>query len=284
MVQQVSVTILVVLSAANADVSHLNGQNGYHYSNLGLTSGLKLHTSGEPAPTQYRATYGDALPNSYVPPPSGSPFNSVAPLPQVHTPSPPSTRLSVPLQSPLLAGQKFGQTQFQTQPNFQQPRTYQTPTYQNAQTYQAPKYQTPAYQSTNYQSANYQPQTYQPQTYQAPALQSTFQTQGFSTNTFNNGLAQQRQTTQAQTQYQNNQEPIVTKHFYVHAAPEDPEEDAGPRLVQIGLYFFLFIFDFLFPFFLYLFFWFSSRILNQDLFTNFFVFFFLKSNSFRSPT
>lgn len=76
-VQQVSVTILVVLSTANADVSHLNGQNGYHYSNLGLTSGLKLHTSeGEPAPTQYRSTYGDALPNSYVPPPSGSPFGN----------------------------------------------------------------------------------------------------------------------------------------------------------------------------------------------------------------
>lgn len=245
MVQQVFVTILVVLSTANADVSHLNGQNGYRYSNLGLTSGLKLHTSeGEPAPTQYRATYGDALRSSYVPPPSGSPFNSVAPLQQANTYSPPSTRLSVPLQSPLITGQKFGQTQFQ------QPRAYQTSTYQKAQTYQAPKYQTPAYQSTNYQPQAYQPQayqaqTYQPQTYQAPKLQPTFQTQGFPTNTFNNGLAQrqtaQAQTTQAQTQYQNNQEPIVTKHFYVHAAPEDPEEDAGPRLVQIGLHFFFII-------------------------------------------
>ncbi|XP_055297794.1 uncharacterized protein LOC129566167 [Sitodiplosis mosellana] len=216
----VSVTILVLLSAINADVSHLNGQNGYRYSNVGLTSGLKLHSpESDPAPTQYHATYGNGA-SSYEPPASGSPFSSAAPLPQVPIPSP---RLSVPLQSPLLTAQKFGQTQFKSQASlqrFQQPRTYQTPTYQ------APPYIAPAYQ----------PQTYQAQTYQAPTLQSTFQTQGFATNTFNNGHATQRQITQTQTQpqYQNNQEPIITKHFFVHAAPEDPEEDAGPRLVQIG--------------------------------------------------
>lgn len=28
--------------------------------------------------------------------------------------------------------------------------------------------------------------------------------------------------------------PIVTKHFYVHAAPEDPEENEGPRYVHVG--------------------------------------------------
>lgn len=28
--------------------------------------------------------------------------------------------------------------------------------------------------------------------------------------------------------------PIITKHFYVHAAPEEPEESEGPRFVNIG--------------------------------------------------
>lgn len=28
--------------------------------------------------------------------------------------------------------------------------------------------------------------------------------------------------------------PIVTKSFYVHAAPDDPEENVGPRFVQVG--------------------------------------------------
>ncbi|KAJ6637057.1 hypothetical protein Bhyg_09783 [Pseudolycoriella hygida] len=28
--------------------------------------------------------------------------------------------------------------------------------------------------------------------------------------------------------------PIITKHFYVHAAPEEPEESTGPRFVNIG--------------------------------------------------
>lgn len=258
MVRQVSVTILmVILSAANADVSHLNGQNGYHYSNIGLTSGLKLHSpESNPAPTQYRgATYGNGA-NSYVPPASGSPFNSLAPLPQVHSPVQPSQRLSVPLQSPLFAGQKYNQAQFQTQSSLQQSRGYQTPTYQDS-VYRAPAYQPPVYQTPSIQ----------PQTYQAPTLQSTFQSQGFAnTNTFGNGLATTRQATQtqAQPQYQNNQEPIITKHFFVHAAPEDPEEDAGPRLVQIGLYpandihilfdFYAFceLFIFLFCFFLYI--------------------------------
>lgn len=251
----------MVLSAANADVSHLNGQNGYHYSNLGLTSELKLHSAdGVPAPTQYHATYGDGrLPNSYVPPPSGSPWNSVAPLPAVHTPSPltplsppappapsspltppapPSTRLSVPLQSPLTAGQKFT-SNLQQLP---QPRAYQPQAYQRQ-----------AYQPQNYQTQNYQTQNRQTQNHQAQVPQPTFQTQGFATNTFNNGFAQsqtaqtqtqtqaqaQTQTqaqvqTQTQSQLTNSQEPIVTKHYYVHAAPEEPEEDAGPRLVQIG--------------------------------------------------
>lgn len=28
--------------------------------------------------------------------------------------------------------------------------------------------------------------------------------------------------------------PLVTKHFYIHAAPEEPEENHAPRYVQVG--------------------------------------------------
>lgn len=218
MVQQVPITILAILSAANADVSHLhnynqnaqNGRNGYQYNNLGLTSNLGLHTpESNPAPTQYFGTYGDTntvnqLPTSYSPQPSGSPFGSVAPLPRTYlapaTPAAlPSSRLSVPLQSPVVNQQRF-QTNFQNHPNYQQ--------YQQSRAIEVPSYQT---------------QT---------------QTQAFG-NAFNNAQ------TRSQAYTQQSQEPIITKHFYVHAAPEDPEEDAGPRFVQVGefLISFLFLFD-----------------------------------------
>jgi len=53
------------------------------------------------------------------------------------------------------------------------------------------------------------------------------------------GLNQQYATQSSlgqQQSYQSVQQlpPIITKHFYVHAAPEDPEEQAGPRFVQVG--------------------------------------------------
>lgn len=204
MVKQVAVSVLVIVSVANADVSHLNPR-GYQYANLGLTSTLKLHTAEDsPAPTQYLTnSYGDDniisgnLPNSYVPPPSGSPFTSAAPLPV----SLPSQRLSVPLQSPVYASQKQ-----QNLPNYSQ--------YQQSRSYQPQAYQQPAYQQSVYQQPSYQTSVYQPQTQAASAYNAYSQTQ---------------------TQSVQSQEPIITKHFYVHAAPEDPEEkSAGPRFVQIG--------------------------------------------------
>lgn len=189
---------MAILSAANADVSHLHqaSNGGYQYANLG---GLSLHTpERNPAPSQYiHGNYGDnnqaaQLPNSYVPPPSGSPFDSAAPLPQSFTATAaatPSQRLSVPLQSSLLASQRF-----QTQQNYQQYQTRSIPT--------------PTYQA--------QTQTYQPQ----------------ATSTLNSAYTQTQ--AQAYAQQQQSQEPIVTKHFYVHAAPEDPEEEAGPRFITVG--------------------------------------------------
>lgn len=204
MVQQVSITILAILSATSADVSHLHqaSNGGYHYANLG---GLTLHSpESNPAPSQYiHGTYGDNyqpahLPTSYVPPPSGSPFESAAPLPRTFADS--ATRLSVPLQSPLLASQKF-----QTQPTYQQ--------------YQTRSLQTPTYQSDQGQ---------------AQAQTPTYQHQAQATSTFNSAYTQTHAQEYARAYSQQNQEPIVTKHFYVHAAPEDPEEEAGPRFIPVG--------------------------------------------------
>lgn len=180
---------MAFLSATSADVSHLHNhhnQNGYQYSNLGLTSSLALHTpEHNPAPTQYFATYGDAntaskLPTSYIPPPSGSPFGSIAPLPRNY--------LAAPIAS--AASKQFAAPQ-----------------------------QTPVYNQPNYQQ--YQ-QTQTRSTFQAPA----YQTQQSTGSAYNQA--------QSQAYTQRNQEPIITKHFYVHAAPEDPEEEAGPRFVEVG--------------------------------------------------
>lgn len=110
-----------------------------------------------------------------APPPSGSPFDSVAPLPRQYAPQ----RLSTPQQSPLLTAQKYqSSTQAQpTQTRYSQPRTrYQTPTQ-----YRAPS------------AANaYSHTKSHPQTRQAGP-------------------------------------PLVTKHFYIHAAPEEEPEVHAPR-------------------------------------------------------
>lgn len=204
--------MLAGLSVAHADVSHLtNGNNGYFYPNLGASA---LHTPEHPPSTQY-ANFGDNLissnlANSYSPLPSGSPFGNAASLAS-KTYS--SLRLSAPLQSPLLAGQKY---QSQSQTNYQQQQQHQ-----QAQTRNYPYQNQNQVASTSnaYSQAQQQQQQQQPQ---APAYQApTFQNQGTSTNAY------------SQTQVRS-QEPIITKHFFVHAAPEDPEEETAPRYVQVG--------------------------------------------------
>lgn len=52
--------------------------------------------------------------------------------------------------------------------------------------------------------------------------------------TSNQQYASQTSSGQSYDTAQQQLPPIVTKHFYVHAAPEEPEERAGPRFVQIG--------------------------------------------------
>lgn len=86
---------------------------------------------------------------------------------------------------------------------------------------------------TVYQQQQYQ-QSLQNQQYQQTNVNqyssgsaSTSYGAGQGVSAYSSGQAQQYYPQQKQT-------PIVTKHFYVHAAPEDPEENAGPRFVQIG--------------------------------------------------
>lgn len=87
-------------------------------------------------------------------------------------------------------------------------------------------------------------QQYQSNSYQASAAREftpgqtpTYQQTAYSGQAQQTAQAvQQPQTSYAAQQQQTVQQlpPIVTKHFYVHAAPEDPEEQAGPRFVQLG--------------------------------------------------
>lgn len=221
--------MFAILSVTYADVSHLNGYQ-YPSQNLG-TAALKLHSVESPASTQYHATYGSGgsqLPSSYVPPASGSPFDSSAPSPKTY----PSATLAAPFNNQ----RSLFNTNYQTQTasaQYQQPaKQYLQPVtqYQKPATqYQKPvtQYQQPA---TQYQqpTAQYQQQYQQParqyqQQYQQPSTQ--YQPPVYQTSA------------QTATQYntaQASQEPIITKHFYVHAAPEDPEEETGPRFIPVG--------------------------------------------------
>lgn len=79
-----------------------------------------------------------------------------------------------------------------------------------------PSYNQRLLQTRQYQSNNYQASAARQYTpVQAPAYQ---------------------QTAYAAQPQQNAQQlpPIITKHFYVHSAPDDPEENAAPRYVQVG--------------------------------------------------
>lgn len=173
--------------------------SGYQYTpgqnyNFG-TSSLKLHSTEQPAPTQFHATYGDVtnvqsqLPTSYVPPASGNPFDSTVPLTSQY----PIQQLQAPLQIPN-AFQAYQPSLYQQQQSYQ-------PTIQRSQ--------------TTYQNLQ----------------QATLQSQSQSQTTGSNfGFAQQN----SQHTAQQSQEPIVTKHFYVHAAPEEPEEPEEPQFVHVG--------------------------------------------------
>lgn len=183
-------SFLAILSVVNADISHLTGYQYPSQANHHGTASLKLHSVESPASTQYFATYGNGkskLPNSYVPPASGSPFESSVPLPKTYTPQPPSQVSQPPTAAPFQ--QQRSLFNYQTQPsvspyNFQQ--------YQQQQQYQQP-------------ASVYQP------------IRSNY-----------------NQPSTTYNQVRTSQEPIVTKHFYVHAAPEDPEDDIGPRFIPVG--------------------------------------------------
>lgn len=69
------------------------------------------------------------------------------------------------------------------------------------------------YQSTAPQQTRY----YQPQPNYRPPSRA-------------NGYSQ----TRSHPQIRQAGQPLITKHFYIHAAPEEPEENHPPRYVQIG--------------------------------------------------
>lgn len=219
------ISILAILSVANADVSHLSGYQyqsaGHHHHHGTGVEPLKLHSLEVPAPTQYQATYGDStnaqaqLPNSYVPPPSGSPFESSVPLPAQY-----------PVQQ--LSAQQNAAYQTQNTYQYQQPQ-YQQAQYQQAQ-YQQPQYQQPQYQQQTQASFQNFQQNFQQQL-QSKTSASSFDFGQQSASSQQSAFGQQSALNQHST---SSLEPIVTKHFYVHAAPEEPEEESSPKYVPLG--------------------------------------------------
>jgi len=96
------------------------------------------------------------------------------------------------------------------------------------------------------QQQQQQPQQQQQQQQQQPQQQQQLSfggsSQQVSQSSFNNFQQQQQgissQNTFGSSFSQDSQSdelpPIITKHFYVHAAPEEPEETKGPRFVNVG--------------------------------------------------
>lgn len=196
-------SFFAVLSVASADVSHLKG---YQYpkqaNNLG-TGSLQLHSSS----SQYATPYASGqvnLPNSYVAAPSGSSFDSGASLSSSH-----QTLSLAPHSAPSTVSGLHSAQGSVLNANYQSQastNSYQQPALQV-------QYQQPAqYQQISQQHYQHVPQ----QQYQQASYQTATQS-GVHYNSVKSP-----------------QEPIVTKHFYVHAAPEEPEEETGPRFIPVG--------------------------------------------------
>lgn len=66
--------------------------------------------------------------------------------------------------------------------------------------------------------------------------QSSFSGNSVQQSSFGNSFQQQQSVSSSYSQDSQSDElpPIITKHFYVHAAPEEPEESEGPKFVNIG--------------------------------------------------
>lgn len=146
------------------------------------------------ADVSHLSAYNQYRPNSYVPPASGSPFGQNGNY---------QTQQQYARQyDDVLTAPKFDTSYNHRQSQLQQ---YQSNSYQASAAQEFTPGQNPTYQQTAY-TAQLQPTSYTVQQQQEP---------------------QQPQPAQELP-------PIVTKHFYVHAAPEEPEERAGPRYVQLG--------------------------------------------------
>lgn len=160
------------------------------------------------ADVSHLSTYNHNAPNSYVPPASGNPSgqNGYYQTQQLQSPAQYASQYDGVLSAPKL-DTTYNQRQLQLQ-------QYQSNSYQASAAREYTPVQTPTYQPTAYAA--------QPQSgYAAQAQQSVY-------------TAQPQQSTYAAQQTAHQLPPIVTKHFYVHAAPEDPEEQAAPRYVPLG--------------------------------------------------
>lgn len=187
------------MSVAHADVSHLAGQqHDHHHHHHQQQPAQPGYQYTAPQVPQYPATAADAATSSY-----NGVVNSYVPPPSGAAPRyvPPGQESQERSQSYLTAPTG--------------PTVYQQPQYQQSQSQlsQQQQYQRAQYSQTNVNQ------------YSSGSASTYGGNHGVSS--FSSGQAQQYYPQQKQA-------PIVTKHFYVHAAPEDPEENAGPQFVQVG--------------------------------------------------
>lgn len=199
-------SFFAVLSVASADVSHLRG---YQYPkqsyNLG-TGSLQLHPSAPQYATPYASGQVNLL-DSYAPAPSGSPFGGGAPLSSSHQ----TLSLSPFLAPSAVSGLHSAQG------------TLSNANYQgqaSTQSYQQPAVQVQYQQPAQYQQAS---QTHYQHVYDVPQQQHQ-----------QTSYQAIREAGVHYNSVKSPQEPIVTKHFYVHAAPEEPDEETGPRFIPLG--------------------------------------------------
>lgn len=151
------------------------------------------------------SAYNPNAPNSYVPPASGNPFGQDG---YYRTQQQYASQYDNVLTAPDV-DQSYNQRQSQLQ-------QYQSNNYHANAALEFTPGQTPVYQPTTYAA---QPQQY-PYSQQHQLLHLQHQ--------------QQQQQLQQQQQAVQQLPPIITKHFYVHAAPDDPEDNVAPRYVQLG--------------------------------------------------
>lgn len=206
---------MFTVALGKPDVSHLGGHaSGYNYNKP---------VDNYVGPTPLRTNVQEPA-NSYIPPASGNPFGTGLDIvaPQTYSNGASSNYQQAGL---------FGSSASTHPTSGGGAYTNGVTTYPTSG---AGTYSTNGAGTYPTTGASYAGQQYSPSVSGSGSLLQSYQ----NSQALNQQYAPQSYTGQSYTgqSYDSAQQlpPIVTKHFYFHAAPEDPEERAGPRFVQVG--------------------------------------------------